>query len=93
MGSKKLVLGATGFIGSAVMRELLKDGEDVKVVMRKSSNTSNLDPYDIEKVYADMTDTESMKKALEGCDTLYITAAYFAHWAPDPKKLYETNVG
>jgi len=93
MGKKKLVLGATGFIGSAVMRELLRDGEEVKVVVRKSSNTANIDPFDVERAYADMMDTESMKKALEGCDTLYITAAYFAHWAPDPRKLYETNVG
>ena len=37
MGNKKLVLGATGFIGSAVMRELLKDGNDVKVVLRKAA--------------------------------------------------------
>jgi len=93
MGNKKLVLGATGFVGSAVMRELLKDGNDVKVVLRKSSNTSNLDPFDVERVVADMTDTDSMKKALVECDTLYITAAYFAHWAPNPKKLYEVNVG
>ena len=93
MGNKKLVLGATGFVGSAVMRELLKDGNDVKVVLRKGSNTSNLDPFDVERVVADMTDTDSMKKALVGCDTLYITAAYFAHWAPNPKKLYEVNVG
>ncbi len=93
MGNKKLVLGATGFVGSAVMRELLKDGNEVKVVLRKSSNTSNIDPYDVERVFADMTDTDSMKKALAGCDTLYITAAYFAHWTPTPKKLYEVNVG
>ena len=93
MGNKKLVFGATGFVGSAVMRELLKDGNDVKVVLRESSNTSNLDPFDVERVVADMTDTDSMKKALVGCDTLYITAAYFAHWAPNPKKLYEVNVG
>ena len=93
MGNKKLVLGATGFVGSAVMRELLKDGNEVKVVLRKNSNTSNIDPYDVERVFADMTDTDSMKKALAGCDTLYITAAYFAHWTPTPKKLYEVNVG
>jgi len=93
MAKKKLVLGATGFIGSAVMRELLKDGEDVKVVVRKSSSTKNVDSFDVERVYADMLDTASMKKAMEGCDTLYFTAAYFNHWAPDAKKPYEINVG
>ena len=44
-------------------------------------------------VYGDIRDNDSMKKALKGCDTLYFTAAYFAHWAPDPKLLYEVNVG
>jgi dihydroflavonol-4-reductase len=34
-----------------------------------------------------------MKSALKGCDTLYFTAAKFAHWAPNPKELYEVNVG
>lgn len=93
MGKKKLVLGATGFIGSAIMRELLKDGEDVKVLVRKTSNTGNIDQYDVEKVYGDILDGESIKKALVDCDTLYFSAAYFAHWTPDPKKPYEVNVG
>ena len=61
MAKKKLVLGATGFIGSAVMRELLKDGEEVKVVARKSSNTKNIDSFDVERVYAHMLDTASMR--------------------------------
>lgn len=90
---KKLVTGATGFIGSAIMRELLKDGEEVKVLVRPTSNTRNIDGLDVEKVTGDIRDTESMKAALKGCDTLYLTAAYFAHWAPDPKQLYEVNVG
>ena len=90
---KKLVTGATGFIGSAIARELLKDGEEVKVLIRKTSDTRNIDQLDVEKVYGDIRDGDTMKKALKGCDTLYLTAAYFAHWAPDPKLLYEVNVG
>jgi dihydroflavonol-4-reductase len=90
---KKLVTGATGFIGSAITRELLKDGEEVKVLVRKTSDTRNIDKLDVEKAYGDIRDSESMKEALKGCDTLYFTAAYFAHWAPDPKLLYEVNVG
>lgn len=90
---KKLVTGATGFIGSAITRELLKDGEEIKVLVRKTSDTRNIDKLDVEKVYGDIRDLASMKEALKGCDTLYFTAAYFAHWAPDPKLLYEVNVG
>lgn len=90
---KKLVTGATGFVGSAIARELLKDGVEIKVLVRKTSDTRNIDKLDVEKVYGDIRDSESMKKALLNCDTLYFTAAYFAHWAPDPKLLYEVNVG
>jgi dihydroflavonol-4-reductase len=90
---KKLVAGATGFIGSAIVRELLKEGEEVKVLLRKSSNTGNIDSLDGERAYGDIRDGDSVKQALQGCDTLYFTAAYFAHWAPDPKLLYEVNVG
>lgn len=90
---KKLVTGATGFIGSAIARQLLTDGEAVRVLIRKTSDTRNIDQLDVEKVYGDIRDATSMKKALKGCDTLYLTAAYFAHWAPDPNLLYEVNVG
>jgi len=90
---KKLVTGSTGFIGSAITRALIEDGEDVKVLIRKTSDTRNIDTLDVERVYGDIRDTDSMKKALKDCDTLYLTAAYFAHWAPDAQLLYEVNVG
>jgi|SRR6056297_37834 len=90
---KKLVTGSTGFIGSAITRELIQNGEEVKVLIRKTSNTRNIDNLEVEKVYGDIRDVDSMKSALKGCDTLFLTAAYFAHWAPNPKLLYEVNVG
>lgn len=90
---KKLVTGSTGFIGSAIVRELIKDGEEVKVLIRKTSDTRNINNLAVEIAYGDIRDSDSMKKALKDCDTLYFTAAYFAHWAPDPELLYEVNVG
>jgi len=90
---KKLVTGATGFIGSAIARELLADGQEVKVLARKTSSLENVKGLDVEVVYGDICDKASMKEALRGCDTLYFTAAKFAHWAPDLKELYDVNVG
>jgi dihydroflavonol-4-reductase len=90
---KKLVTGATGFIGSAIVRELLKDGEQVKVFIRKTSDTRNIEGLDVEIAYGDIRDGHSMSKALKGCDSLYFTAAYFHHWTPDKNLPYEINVG
>lgn len=89
---KKLVTGATGFIGSAIMRELLKEGEEVKILLRKSSDTRNIDRLDVERAYGDIRDGDSMRQALQGCDTLYFTAAFFAHWTPDKNLPYQVNV-
>ncbi len=90
---KKLVTGATGFIGSAIARELLSQGQDIKILARKTSNLDNVKNLDAEIACGDIRDRESMKAALKGCDTLYFTAAKFAHWVPDPKELYDVNVG
>jgi dihydroflavonol-4-reductase len=79
-------------MGSNVVRELIKDGADVRVTIRKDSDTRNIDDLDVEKVYCDILDKESVKSALKGCDTLYHIAAYFAHWAPDKKLFYDINV-
>ena len=89
---KNLVTGATGFIGSAIVRELLKDGKEVRVLVRKSSDTRNIDNLDVERVYGDIRDGEAMGKALKGVHTLYHTAAHFSHWTPDKKLPYEINV-
>jgi dihydroflavonol-4-reductase len=87
-----LLTGATGFLGSAIARELLKDGRTLKLLIRKNTDTRNIDDLDCELVYGDLRDRESLKSALTGCKTLYHTAAYYSLWSRDKQMVYDINV-
>lgn len=87
-----LVTGATGFLGSAVVRALLDRGESVRVLVRPNNNRRNIDGLDVELTEGDLNDSESLRKAVRGCQALYHTAADYRLWARDPRQIYETNV-
>ena len=87
-----LVTGATGLIGSAIVRALLQRGEDVRVLVRAGSNRRNVDGLDIDMAVGDLRDAGSLRGALTGCRALYHAAADYRLWAPKTSELYETNV-
>jgi dihydroflavonol-4-reductase len=87
-----LVTGGTGFVGSAVVRALLADGEQVRVLVRPTSDTRNLEGLAVERVTGDLRDHGSLAGALSGCGTLYHVAADYRLWVPDPEALYASNV-
>ena len=89
---KTLITGSTGFLGSAVLRELLDDGREVKVLVRRGTRTANIDGLDVEIAYGDLRDPESIRSALNGCDILYHVAAYYSLWDRDQQLIYEINV-
>ena len=62
---KTLITGATGFVGAAVLRQLLKNGHKVKALVRKSSVLQNLKGLDVEIVYGDLLDKDSLLKCLK----------------------------
>ena len=90
---KTLITGGNGFVGSALARKLIEQGEEVRVTIRQGSNTRNIDNLPIEKVYADIRDETAIKNALKGCQRLYHTAALYKTWLHDEKELHQVNVG
>ena len=89
---KALVTGATGFVGAAVVRALIKSGVEVRVLARRDSDFSNLQQFKIDGAYGDLRDKGSLRKALAGCGQLYHIAAHYALWARDPAIFYDVNV-
>jgi dihydroflavonol-4-reductase len=89
---KTLITGATGFIGSAVLRQLLAAGHDVRALVRPKSERRNLTGLPVEIICGDITDSRSLDHGMAGCSTLFHVAADYRLWVPKPREIYETNV-
>lgn len=87
-----LITGATGFVGSAVLRRLLKAGHEVRALARRGSDLRNLNGLPVEIAIGDLTDRPSLERALAGCQALFHVAADYRLWVPRPELMYHTNV-
>ncbi len=88
-----LVTGATGFVGSAVVRRLSASGHAVRALVRRSSPRQHLADLDLEYVEGDLRDPASVATALSGIRYLFHVAADYRLWARDRSAISETNVG
>jgi dihydroflavonol-4-reductase len=86
-----LITGATGFIGSAVARELVEKGEKVRCLVRATSSMQNLDGLQMELACGDIRDIHSVRRAVNGCTRVYHLAAVYANWLPKPGLMYQVN--
>ena len=87
-----LVTGASGFVGSAVLRRLIEAGKRVRALVRPTSERRNLDGIDVEIVEGDLTSPKTLRAGLEGCKGLYHVAADYRLWSREPRKMLDTNV-
>jgi dihydroflavonol-4-reductase len=69
--AKAFVTGATGFIGSHLVDELLKKNYEIKCLVRKSSSTKWLDGKPVEYIYGDLFSHDILEKALVDVDYVY----------------------
>jgi dihydroflavonol-4-reductase len=88
-----LVTGATGFIGSAVVRALLADGRSVRAVCEPGRSADNLAGLDVDRVVCDIRDESAMERAASGVATIFHLAAIYRFWAADPAVFYDVNIG
>ena len=68
---KTLVTGATGFIGTHLVRTLVADGRDVRCLTRTPDNKKKIEELGAEAFIGDLLDTHSLTAALKGVDTIY----------------------
>ena len=86
-----LVTGATGYIGSAVVRQLLKKKQTVRCLVRKTSSPKKLAGLDVTPVCGDIRDRDALCRAVDGCDRVYHLAAIYANWLPNADLMYQVN--
>jgi len=86
------VLGASGFLGSHVTQQLVAAGRDVRIMVRKSSDTSTTDSLQLERCIGDVLDPDSLRAAMSGCRSVFHGAVDTRAWLRDPKPLYRVNV-
>ncbi|MFI4974060.1 MAG: hopanoid-associated sugar epimerase [Caulobacterales bacterium] len=91
-GDLILVTGASGFVGSAVLRAALARGVKARALVRPTSPGHNFVGLDCEIVQGDMTDPQSMRRAMQGVRYLFHVAADYRLWAPDPAQIMRANV-
>ena len=89
---KAFVTGATGFVGSHVARFLAGQGAELRLLVRPSSITANLEGVAGERVTGDLREPESLRKAMAGCEAVFHVAADYRLWAPEPHEMYRSNV-
>ncbi len=77
MSLKALITGANGLIGANLIRELIRDDNEVIAFVRSTSDLTSLKNIQVKFAYGDVLDLDSLIVAAEGCDVIFHTAAVF----------------
>ena len=89
---RAFVTGGTGSIGGAVVRRLLEDGHEVRVLVRPGADTRQLDGLPVEPIEGDLGDGESLQRGMVGCDWVFHVAALYSFWGYQWDDFFQTNV-
>ena len=100
--SAKLVIGANGFLGSHVTRQLVAGaaaaatsgggGHDIRVMVRPNAMTIGIDDLPVTRFAGDIWDNDTLRDAMRGVDDVYYCVVDTRGWLRDPAPLFRTNV-
>lgn len=89
---RAFVTGATGFIGGNLVRALLADGIQVRVLVRPGSDQRNLADLPVELASGALSQPDKLTEQLVGCEVVFHVAAHYSLWARDAAAIYTANV-
>lgn len=91
-GKTCYVTGGTGFVGAAVIRNLIGQKALVRALVRPCSDRTNLDDLPVELVEGGLDDRRFLADSMDGVDAVFHVAADYRLWVPDPDSMYKANV-
>ncbi|MGH8995296.1 MAG: NAD-dependent epimerase/dehydratase family protein [Acidimicrobiales bacterium] len=91
-GDRVAVTGAAGFIGSAIVRELLAREASVVALVAPGEDEANLEGLELDTETVDVRDRRDVRAAVEGARVVFHAAALFRFWAKEPNVFYDVNV-
>jgi dihydroflavonol-4-reductase len=89
---KIFITGGTGFIGKYTTELLSKTDHQLKVLVRKTSNSSFLNKLNVTIVEGDLADKKSLLEGMKDCDSVINIAALYSLWEPNKKIYSEINI-
>lgn len=87
-----LVTGATGHIGNVLVKELLKKGEKVRVLVLPGEDLSPLDGLSVEIFEGNVLDQNSISSAMVGIETVFHLAGIISVMPGEDSLVHDVNV-
>lgn len=85
------VTGGSGFVGRNLIKALVDKGVEVRALARSDSSVQAVELAGAAAIRGDLQDEVAMRKGMEGCDTVFHSAAFVKSWG-NPDDFYDTNV-
>lgn len=90
---KTFITGATGFIGTHLVKRLAETEHELCCLVRKTSDVGGLKELGVTLITGDVTDKESLLEGMRGCDWVVNLANIYTFWEPDKQIYTDVNVG